>query len=125
MKQWGPDNYAASFAHSVRVDKYDNIWMIDEGSSMTVKFDPQGFVRMTLGRKPEAIDYLERYMERDEKVTDRYPVGTMGTFNRETDIAWDLRISRYIRGRPNPFDWDNLHQYRLNLFRCHPVTVSG
>jgi hypothetical protein len=42
VKQWGPDNYAASFAHSVRVDKYDNIWIIDEGSSMIVKFDPQG-----------------------------------------------------------------------------------
>jgi len=96
VKQWGPDNYAASFAHSVRVDKYDNVWMIDEGSSMIVKFDPQGIVRMTLGRKPEAIDYLERYMERDEKVTDRYPVGAMGTFNRETDIAWDAQDNMYI-----------------------------
>src|ERR1700680_4729564 len=32
VKLWGPDNYAASFAHSVRVDKYDNVWMVDEGS---------------------------------------------------------------------------------------------
>src|SRR4030095_2479495 len=32
VKQWGPDNYAASFAHTVRVDKYDNVWMSDEGS---------------------------------------------------------------------------------------------
>src|SRR5436190_12126097 len=30
VKQWGPNNYAASFAHSVRVDKYDNVWMLDE-----------------------------------------------------------------------------------------------
>src|SRR5215467_2839111 len=36
-----------------------------------------------------------------------------------------LRISKYTRGRPDPVDWDNLHQYRLNLFRCHPVTLSG
>src|SRR5712671_1380818 len=27
VKQWGPDNYAASYAHTVRVDKYDNVWM--------------------------------------------------------------------------------------------------
>jgi hypothetical protein len=40
-------------------------------------------------------------------------------------VRTNLRISRYTRGRPDPLDWDNLHQYRLNLFRCHPVTVSG
>src|SRR5262245_15702728 len=96
VKQWGPDNYASSFAHSVRVDSHDNVWMIDEGSSMIVKFDPQGNVRMTLGRKPEAIDYLERFMERDERITERYPVGAMGTFNRETDIAWDAQDNMYV-----------------------------
>ena len=37
VKEWGPHNYAASFAHSVRVDKYDNVWQVDEGSSMLVK----------------------------------------------------------------------------------------
>ena len=67
VKQWGPDNYAASFAHSVRVDKYDNVWMVDEGSGMIVKFDPNGMVRMALGRKPEAIDYLERFVERGKR----------------------------------------------------------
>ena len=45
VKQWGPDNYAASFAHTVRVDKYDNVWMVDEGSGMIIKFDPNGMVR--------------------------------------------------------------------------------
>jgi len=28
VKMWGPDNYAASFAHSVRVDSNDNVWML-------------------------------------------------------------------------------------------------
>ena len=96
VKLWGPDNYAASFAHSVRVDKYDNVWMVDEGSGMIVKFDPNGNVKMTLGRKPEAIDYMERFMERGEKDTERYPVGNMGTFNRETDIAWDAQDNMYV-----------------------------
>ena len=96
VKMWGPDNYAASFAHSVRVDKYDNVWMVDEGSGMVVKFDPEGMVRMTLGRKTEAIDCMERYIERGEKDTDRYPVGNMGTFNRPTDIAWDAQDNMYI-----------------------------
>src|ERR1700747_158231 len=73
VKLWGPDNYAASFAHAVRVDKYDNVWMVDEGSNMIVKFDPNGMVKMTLGRKPEAIDYLEKFVERGEKDTERFP----------------------------------------------------
>jgi hypothetical protein len=96
VKLWGPDNYAASFAHSVRVDKYDNVWMVDEGSSMIVKFDPNGMVKMTLGRKPEAIDWMERYVERGEKVTERYPAGNMGTFNRPTDISWDAQDNMFI-----------------------------
>ena len=96
VKQWGPDNYAASFAHSVRVDKYDNVWMVDEGSGMIVKFDPAGMVKMVLGRKPEAIDYLERYLQRDEKDAERYTVGTRGTFNRETDVTWDSQDNIYI-----------------------------
>src|ERR1700688_1174900 len=93
---WGPDNYAASVAHSVRVDKYDNVWMVDEGSGMIVKFDPEGVVKMNLGRKPEAVDYLERYLERGEKVSERYPVGNMGTFDRETDIAWDSQDTMFV-----------------------------
>src|SRR5579859_4087871 len=96
VKLWGPDNYAASFAHSVRVDKYDNVWMVDEGSGMIVKFDPNAMVKMTLGRKPEAIDYMERYLERGEKVTERYPVGNMGTFNRVTDIAFDKDDNMFV-----------------------------
>jgi sugar lactone lactonase YvrE len=96
VKLWGPDNYAASFAHSVRVDKYDNVWMVDEGSGMIVKFDPNANVKMTLGRKPEAIDYMERFLERGEKVTERYPAGTMGTFNRETDIAFDPQDDMFV-----------------------------
>ena len=47
-----------------------------------LKFDPNANGKMTLGRKPEAIDYMERYLERGEKVSERYPVGNMGTFYR-------------------------------------------
>jgi hypothetical protein len=96
VKLWGPDNYAASFAHSVRVDKYDNVWMIDEGSGMIVKFDPSGMVKMVLGRKPEAIDYLQTYVQRGQKDTNLHPVGVPYTFNRETDVAWDPQDNIYI-----------------------------
>jgi len=93
---WAPDSYAASFAHAVRVDKYDNVWFVDEGSNMVVKMDPNGVVKLTLGRKPEAIDYFERFLERGEKDSERYTVGTMGTFNRPTDVTWDTQDNIYI-----------------------------
>jgi hypothetical protein len=96
VKMWLPDSYGASFAHSVRVDKYDNVWIVDEGSSMVLKMDQAGVVKMTLGRKPEAIDWFERFLERGEKDTDRYPNGSMGTFNRPTDVAWDAQDNIYI-----------------------------
>jgi DNA-binding beta-propeller fold protein YncE len=96
VKQWGPDNYAASFAHTVRVDKDDNVWMTDEGANMVVKFNPQGNVTMVLGRKTEAIDFLESHIERGEKVEERYPVGNPGTFNRPTDVTWDTQGNIFV-----------------------------
>jgi len=48
-----------------------------------------GQVLMVLGRKTEAIDYLERFTERGEKDENRAPVGGVGTFNRPTDVTWD------------------------------------
>jgi hypothetical protein len=96
VKQWGPDNYAASFAHTVRIDKYDNVWMTDEGSNMVVKFNAQGMVTLALGRKPEAIDFLERFLERGERNEVQFPLGTTGTFGRPTDVTWDSKDNIFI-----------------------------
>src|ERR1700683_4003979 len=104
VKQWGPHNYAASFAHSVRVDKDDNVWMVDEGSGMIIKFDPQGVPQEQFGRTPEAIDYLEEFLERGGtgfnnaggRVRDPHPKGSIGTFNRPTDVTWDSKGNIYV-----------------------------
>lgn len=53
IREIGKGTYAQAFAHTVRVDPQDNIWMVDEGSNMIVKFSPEGRILMTLGRKPE------------------------------------------------------------------------
>ena len=63
VKEWAPHNYAASFAHEVRIDRDDNVWQVDEGSGMIVKYNPKGQQVLWLGRTPEAIDYLERNLE--------------------------------------------------------------
>jgi NHL repeat len=104
VKLWGPHNYAASFAHSVRVDKHDNVWMVDEGSGMIIKFDPAGMAQEELGRAPEAIDYLEEFLEHGGKgfndqagrTRDAHPAGALGIFSRPTDVTWDSKDNIYV-----------------------------
>lgn len=104
VKEWGPNNYAASFAHSVRVDRHDNVWIVDEGSGMVVKFEPDGQPVFWLGRTPEAIDYLETYLERDGARAARleknppplHPQGRIGEFNRPTDVTWDSHDNIFV-----------------------------
>ena len=54
VREIGRNLYAWSFAHAVRVDKQDNIWVTDKGSDMIIKFNPEGQVVMVFGRKQEA-----------------------------------------------------------------------
>jgi hypothetical protein len=96
VKEWGPGSYAAAFAHTVRVDKDDNVWISDEGSHMIVKFNPKAQVDMVLGRKPEAVDYMERFVEHGLKSDERVPPARKGTFNRPTDVAFDPEGNIYI-----------------------------
>src|SRR5579883_716200 len=56
IREIGHNLYAWSFAHAIRIDKEDNLWAIDKGSDMVVKFNPQGRVEMVFGRKKEASD---------------------------------------------------------------------
>src|SRR6202163_3830151 len=55
LKEIGSGYYGFEFAHSVRVDKDENIWPVDEGTNMVKKFSPEGKVLMVLGRRPPAI----------------------------------------------------------------------
>src|SRR6478736_2952905 len=56
IKEIGKGYYGFEFAHSVRVDKDDNIWTVDEGTNLVTKFSPEGKVLMVIGRRPPAID---------------------------------------------------------------------
>jgi DNA-binding beta-propeller fold protein YncE len=102
VKEWGPNNYAESFAHSVRVDKNDNVYQVDEGSGMIIKYNPQGQHVFWLGRTPEAIDYLEanleilHYNRPNAPATPPKPVGRMGAFDRETAIAFDKAGNMFV-----------------------------
>jgi hypothetical protein len=95
VKEWGQNAYGFSFAHAVKIDKNDNVWVVDEGANMVMKFNPQGLITMVLGRKDEAIDYLERFLE-EARHTDPAANTTVGagagrpnTFARPTDVTFD------------------------------------
>ena len=96
VKQWGPNNYAAGFAHTVRIDKDDNVWMDDEGANMIVKFRPDASVALTLGRKEEPLDWLERFVEEGQHIESKTPVQRPWVFNRPTDVTWDLAGNIFV-----------------------------
>ena len=99
VREIGQGLYGFVFAHTVRVDPQDNIWVVDEGSNMVIKFDPDGHVVMTMGRKPEAITIPAAPAPGAAAGS---PAGEGGArpanngagvpgdnFNRPTDVAWD------------------------------------
>src|SRR5215510_8088058 len=54
VREIGQDSYGFLVAQQVRVDPQDNIWVVDQMSSMVIKFDSNGQVQMLLGRKAES-----------------------------------------------------------------------
>src|SRR5258708_31729651 len=56
LREIGHHLYAWSFAHTVKVDKEDNIWVTDKGSDMVIKFSPEGRVGLVFVRNQEASD---------------------------------------------------------------------
>src|SRR5579862_6054377 len=51
VREIGKGVYGLAYAHSVRFDRYDNLWVVDKATMSVMKFDPQGMVVMNLGRR--------------------------------------------------------------------------
>jgi DNA-binding beta-propeller fold protein YncE len=92
IREIGKNLYAWSFAHVVRIDRDDNIWAVDKGSDMIIKFNPEGRVTMVFGRKQEASD--------EETGPLKHPKPPLpaedGRFRQPTDVAWDPAGNTYI-----------------------------
>ena len=92
LREIGRNLYAWSFAHAVKVDKEDNIWAVDKGSDMVIKFNPEGRVAMVFGRKVEASDEGAAPLKHPKPPLP--PVD--GMFRQVTDVAWDTAGNAYI-----------------------------
>jgi len=104
IREIGKNLYAWSYAHVVRIDKDDNIWAVDKGSDMVIKFNPDGRVVMVFGRKKEASDEAVPWT----RVTPPRPA-VDGMFRQPTDVTWDTEgnifiSDGYINSRVAKFD---------------------
>ena len=115
VREIGKNLYAWSYAHAVRIDKDDNIWVVDKGSDMILKLNPQGRVVWVFGRKGEASHYHDaaRLRRRRSRVCSAgpasrsrapannnprnpVPVHRDNAFNQPTDVAWDSQGNSYF-----------------------------
>ena len=92
IREIGHNLYAWSFAHTVRIDKSDNIWAADKGSDMVIRFNPAGQVTMVFGRKQEASDEGTEPLKHPKPPLP--PVD--GMFRQVTDMTWNAAGDTYI-----------------------------
>ena len=114
IREIGKNLYAWSYAHAVRIDRQDNIWVVDKGSDTIIKLNQEGHVEWVFGRKGEASHYqvppdtastLAGILRRAGLPTNPPtpnnprnppPVHQDGYFNQPTDVAWDAQGNSYF-----------------------------
>ena len=94
LKEIGKSLYSKAWAHAVRVDREDNIWLVDNGSDEVVKLGPDYRVKLILGRRPEAVG--ERIRRPPNPAGTPPPPPRAGYFFEPTDVAWDSQGNIFI-----------------------------
>ena len=125
VREIGQGLYGFLVAQQVRIDPQDNIWVVDQMSSMVMKFDTNGQVQFLLGRKAEAVPVpapplapsaVQAGAQRGGGERGRGGAGGGGgdpeaprgrggppgagaqsdVFNRPSDVAWDAAGNTYV-----------------------------
>jgi len=92
VKEFGGGSYGVSFAHAVRVDKDDNVWAVDEGSNVIMKFSPDAKLLMVLGKRPDPLEQLALLPGGGQYSGANKP----SSFHRETDVGWDAAGNIFV-----------------------------
>ncbi len=114
IREIGKNLYGWSYAHAVRIDPHDNIWVVDKGSNMILRFTADGHVDWVFGRKGEAShlqvppDYASTMAEildragvkveipKNNNARSPVPLHRDNEFNQPTDVAWDAAGNSYF-----------------------------
>jgi len=91
-REIGKDNYGFAFAHSVRVDRDDNIWAVDEGTDTIVKFNPAGKVVMVIGRRDNPVEQMGNM----PGGAAFHGLNRRNKFGRQTDVGWDQQGNIFV-----------------------------
>ncbi len=92
VKEFGKESYGYSFAHAIRVDAQDNIWSVDEGTNMVIKYAPDGKLLMVLGKHPDPIDQLNLMPGTAPYSGANRPY----SFHRPTDVTFDPQGNVFV-----------------------------
>ena len=97
MKEFGQGLYGFLYAQQVRVDKADNIWVVDRAASLVIKFDQNANVIWPMGRKPESINVGPPPTGGGRGRGGAPGVGSPGDlFNQPSDVAFDSKGEIYV-----------------------------
>jgi hypothetical protein len=102
VREIGRGVYGLGYAHGVRYDKYDNLWVVDKGTHSVMRFNPAGYVTLNLGRRPEGPDAPEEFYYRGNGLgrggAGERPAATHvdNQFGAPTDIAFDSDDNIYV-----------------------------
>jgi hypothetical protein len=95
LREIGTGLYGFLFAQAVRIDAQDNIWTVDRGANVVIKFDPAGRVLTTFGRKPESINPAGASGGRGGRGVPGQGIAG-DNFNRPTDVGWDAAGNIFV-----------------------------
>lgn len=96
----GQNLYGFLYGNSVRIDKNDNIWVVDRGASLVIQFAPDGHVIWPMGRKPESINIGASGGGGRGRGGPNAPPPGAGSpgdlFNQPSDVAWNAAGEIYV-----------------------------